>query len=100
MSYQKQSAARGWDSTNGVMMSRQPVSMETVVQTLDTSELAAGLTREQLLRLADLAQVRSYGDGDLICDEYERGDELYVIEEGIVEAWIDPSSVGDHYGAL
>jgi CRP-like cAMP-binding protein len=80
---------------NSSALSSDPAFIEFAHQMLGDSELADGLSPEQLARIAAIGEVRSYADGDLICDEHERGDELYVISTGTVEVWLDPSSIGD-----
>lgn len=76
-------------------LAQDPAFIEFAAQALEDSELADGLTPEQLARVAAIGQVRVYAGGELICDEHERGDDLYIIETGIVEVWLDPSSIGD-----
>jgi CRP-like cAMP-binding protein len=76
-------------------LSRDPAFIEFAHQMLDNSELADGLTPEQMARVVAVGEVRNFDAGDLICDEHERGDELYIIESGTVEVWLDPSSIGD-----
>ena len=80
---------------NSSALSSDPTFIEFARQLLGDSELADGLSPEQLARIAAIGEVRTYADGDLICDEHERGDELYVISTGTVEVWLDPSSIGD-----
>ena len=80
---------------NSNTLSQDPNFIEFAAQMLGNSELADGLAPEQLARLAAIGQVRQYGAGDLICDEHERSDELYLVETGIVQVWLDPSSIGD-----
>jgi len=80
---------------NSNTLSQDPNFIEFAAQMLGNSELADGLAPEQLARLAAIGQVRQYGAGDLICDEHERSDELYLVETGTVQVWLDPSSIGD-----
>ena len=76
-------------------LSHDPMFIEFAQQVLGGSEIADGLAPDQLARLAAIGQMRTYEHGDLICDEHERSDELYIIGGGGVEVWLDPSSVGD-----
>lgn len=76
-------------------LSRDPAFMEYAAQLLHDAELAYDLTAEQAARLAAIGQLRQFGSGELICDEHERSDELYVVEHGVVEVWLDPASVGE-----
>jgi CRP/FNR family transcriptional regulator, cyclic AMP receptor protein len=77
------------------VLSSDPAFIEFAHQMLDNSELADGLSPQQMAHIAAIGEVRSFEDGQLICDEHERGDELYIIEAGSVEVWLDPSSIGD-----
>jgi len=70
---------------NSSALSSDPAFIEFAHQMLGDSELADGLSPEQVARIAAIGEVRSYGEGDLICDEHERSDELYVISGGAVE---------------
>ncbi|HWQ14073.1 MAG TPA: cyclic nucleotide-binding domain-containing protein [Roseiflexaceae bacterium] len=76
-------------------LSQDPAFVEFAAQALQDSELADGLSKPQMARLAAIGQVRSYAPGELICDEHERSDELYIIEAGAVEVWLDPASIGE-----
>jgi CRP-like cAMP-binding protein len=80
---------------NPSTLSRDPAFIEFAHQMLGDSEMADGLTPEQLAHVAAVGEMRSYDGGKLICDEHERSDELYIVETGIVEVWLDPSSIGD-----
>ncbi|HMO57884.1 MAG TPA: cyclic nucleotide-binding domain-containing protein [Roseiflexaceae bacterium] len=76
-------------------LSHDPAFVAFAVQALGSSELAEGLTDEQLAQLALLGQVRAYASGELICDEHERSDEVYLIETGSVDVWLNPASIGN-----
>jgi CRP-like cAMP-binding protein len=80
---------------NPAALSQDPAFVEFASQLLRDSELADGLLPDQMARLAAIGQVRTYDSGALICDEHERSDEVYIIETGTVEVWLDPSSIGD-----
>ncbi len=80
---------------NPAALSQDPAFVEFASQLLRDSELADGLSPDQMARLASIGQVRTYDSGALICDEHERSDEVYIIETGAVEVWLDPSSIGD-----
>ena len=80
---------------NPTALSQDPTFIDFAARVLGGSELADGLSPEQLARLAAVGEVRTYGDSDLICDEHERSDELYLVETGAVDVWLDPSSIGD-----
>ena len=74
-------------------ISHDPAFVEFAAQALGGSELADGLAPDQLARLATIGAMRSYRAGQLICDEHEHGDELYIIGGGGVEVWLNPASV-------
>src|SRR5689334_16370337 len=76
-------------------LSHDPAFVEFAHQVFSGSEIADGLTPEQLVRLAAIGQMRAYTGGELICDEHERSDELYIVGGGAVEVWLDPASIGD-----
>jgi CRP-like cAMP-binding protein len=80
---------------NRSALSRDPAFIEFAHQMLGDSEMADGLTPEQLAHVAAVGEMRSYDRGNLICDEHERSDELYIVEAGVVEVWLDPASIGD-----
>jgi len=80
-------------------LSIDPAFIEFAQQVFGGSEIADGLTPDQLGRLAAIGQMRAYTTGDLICDEHERSDELYIIGGGAVEVWLDPASIGDQTSA-
>lgn len=76
-------------------ISHDPAFVEFAAQALGGSELADGLAPSQLARLATIGEMRGHQAGDLICDEHERSDELYIIGGGSVEVWLNPASIGD-----
>jgi CRP-like cAMP-binding protein len=76
-------------------LSHDPAFVEFATQVLGDCEMADGLAPVQMAQLATIGQMRTYSAGDLICDEHERSDELYIVGTGAVEVWLDPSSVGD-----
>jgi CRP/FNR family cyclic AMP-dependent transcriptional regulator len=80
-------------------LSHDPKFIEFAQQVFGGSEIADGLTPDQLVRLAAIGQMRAYSSGDLICDEHERSDELYIVGGGAVEVWLDPASIGDQTSA-
>ena len=80
-------------------LSHDPMFIEFAQQVFSGSEIADGLTPDQLVRLAAIGQMRTCASGDLICDEHERSDELYIVGGGAVEVWLDPASIGDQTSA-
>jgi CRP-like cAMP-binding protein len=71
-----------------------PAYVEHAARLLGDSELADNLLPIQIARLAAIAEIRAYRPGELVCDEHERSDELYIIESGTLEIWLDPASIG------
>src|SRR3954465_9631709 len=80
-------------------LSHDPMFIEFAQQVFSGSEIADGLAPDQLVQLAAIGQMRTYSGGDLICDEHERSDELYIVGGGAVEVWLDPASIGDQTSA-
>src|SRR5262245_22135666 len=80
---------------NPAALARAPAFFDFAHQMLGDSERADGLSPEQLARVAAIGEMRTYETGELIGDEHERGDELYIVEAGAVEVWLDPASIGD-----
>jgi CRP-like cAMP-binding protein len=79
-------------------LSQDPAFIEFAAQSLKDSEIADGLSKQQMAQVAAIGQVRTHVPGELICDEHERSDELYIIETGSVEVWLNPATVGDTQG--
>jgi CRP/FNR family transcriptional regulator, cyclic AMP receptor protein len=80
-------------------LQQDPMFIEFAQQMFGGSEIADGLTPDQLVRLAAIGQMRTYDNGELICDEHEHSDELYIVGGGTVEVWLDPASIGDDTSA-
>jgi CRP/FNR family cyclic AMP-dependent transcriptional regulator len=59
------------------------------------ADIFYAIDRNDIERIAQICQERSYGEGDTIFEENSSGDELYVIAEGEVEILVDPSMVSD-----
>jgi len=67
--------------------------------------LFARLTERELLRVMQAVEVRSYGDGDVVIQEGDRGDELFIVLEGRVrvsrgEATLTHLGPGEHVGEM
>lgn len=76
-------------------ISQDPAFVEFAGQALGGSEIADGLAPDQLARLAAIGRMRAFAAGEIVCDEHEHSDELYVVGGGAVEVWLDPASIGD-----
>ncbi len=68
--------------------------IEYASRLLGDSELADGMQPNQLAQLAAIAEIRTCRPNALICDEHDKSDELYIIESGSLEIWLDPASAG------
>lgn len=55
-----------------------------LVELLKGVEVFAGMTEEQLKRLAAISRVVEYRDGEIVFRQGETGDKLYVIQDGQV----------------
>jgi CRP/FNR family transcriptional regulator, cyclic AMP receptor protein len=75
-------------------LANDPAFVEHATRVLGDSELADGMPPAQLARLAAIAEIRAYRAGELLCDEHEQSDELYVIEGGTLDVWLNPASIG------
>jgi CRP-like cAMP-binding protein len=84
---------------DALTLSQDPTFIEYATRALGDAELAEGLTPVQLARLATIGEARQYRAGELIVDEHERTSELFIIESGTVEVWIDPSKIGNDQGS-
>ncbi|MSP92018.1 MAG: cyclic nucleotide-binding domain-containing protein [Myxococcales bacterium] len=74
--------ASGDGPDGGGSMARDPMQR---VFTLKNVPLLSDLSGEQLLPVSDIVQDRTFEPGDLIFQEGDPGDHLYVIEEGEVD---------------
>lgn len=75
-------------------LTSDPAFVEHAVRLLGDSELADGLTPAQMAHLAEIAELRTYRPSELVCNEHERSDELYIIESGSLAIWLNPASAG------
>ncbi len=62
---------------------------------LERSELFAGLTPDEIERVAALRREVEYQSGEEIVREGEASDEIYVIREGMVEVLVSEGTVPD-----
>src|SRR5262249_14923690 len=52
-------------------------------QQLRNLPLFASLTEAQVERVRQLAELRSYKAGQIICDEYDRSDSMFIVRSGL-----------------
>jgi CRP-like cAMP-binding protein len=62
---------------------------------LERSELFAGLTAEQIDRVAELGEEVAYQSDEVIVREGEASNEIYVVREGMVEVLVSEGAIPD-----
>jgi CRP-like cAMP-binding protein len=67
----------------------------SIKSTLALSEFFYGLSDAQLDLIAGVCELETYPKGQVLIQESERSDELYVIGDGTVEILINPALVAD-----
>jgi CRP/FNR family transcriptional regulator, cyclic AMP receptor protein len=67
---------------------------QSITTTLSLSEMFDNLTHTQLELVASICEQFSHKKGDVLFEENDSSDELYVISNGGVEILINPSFVG------
>jgi len=67
-----------------------------VARFLAHSDVGDNLNEAQRTRLAAQCQVKHYNAGDVIAHAKESSQELFIIQEGIVEVWKDPDEMDPH----
>ena len=67
-----------------------------VIDNLRRVEIFAGLTDEELLRVADLCKAVRVPAGKIIFDEGDEGTELFIIHEGSVRVMINTRTPDGH----
>ncbi len=61
---------------------------------LEKVSILSHLNDDERLQVADALVSRTVADGEIIITEGEAGDDLFILEEGIVECYKDDQSVG------
>ncbi len=69
-----------------------------LVQVLRGVELFRGLDTQQLQHLADISQQETYQTDEVIFNQGDPGDKMYVITQGQVEISFDDGKGGGHTG--
>jgi CRP-like cAMP-binding protein len=59
--------------------------MDDLIKLLRSVELFAGLSDEQLKKVASIFEEHSYKKGDIVFSQGDQGDHLYLVQEGFVE---------------
>jgi polyferredoxin len=71
----------------------RPATLPTVLR-LGAAELFAGLPPADLAEVAALARDRSLAPGDELCRQGERGDDVFLVTDGELQARVDGAPVG------
>jgi len=67
------------------------VMVSKAAQFLAHSDVGNGLNIAQRTRLAAQCTIRSYGPHEVIAQAQESGTDLYIVQEGTVDVWSDPT---------
>ncbi|MBN1311570.1 MAG: cyclic nucleotide-binding domain-containing protein [Anaerolineae bacterium] len=59
--------------------------MDDLIKLLRSVELFAGLNDEQLKKVATIFKEHSYKKGEIVFSQGDKGDHLYLVQEGFVE---------------
>lgn len=59
------------------------------------SDVGNGLNLTQRARLAAQCRMRHYGPNTSIVDAQDEGSELYIVQEGALDVWSDPATLGE-----
>ncbi len=68
--------------------------LRAIAQFLNNSEIGGHLNEAQRLRVASLLQRRVLAPGERLAAAGARSDEMYIVQEGLLEVWLDPVPVG------
>lgn len=69
--------------------------MNEVARLLRQSELFAGLPEEKVEQILSIGRIETYNAGDEVIAEGEPSDELYLVQQGMVEVLVSSGSVHD-----
>ncbi len=67
---------------------------QSITSILSLTELFDNLTDTQLELVASICEPGTYGVGDVLVEEHDSSDEMYIIARGEVEVLMDPTFVG------
>lgn len=68
--------------------------LRAIAQFLNNSEIGGHLNEAQRLRVASLLQRRVLAPGERLAAAGARSDEMYIVQEGLLEVWLDPVPIG------
>jgi CRP/FNR family cyclic AMP-dependent transcriptional regulator len=72
----------------------------TITELLERSELFHELSTEEIERIAALGHEQAYDAGDIVIQEGETSDEIYIVCGGLVEVEVAQGTVPDVAGRL
>ncbi len=72
--------------------------MSEVIELLRRSELFAGLPEEKIEQIISIGRVKRFNAGETIIAEGEPSDEMYIVEEGLVEVLVSEMALPDVAG--
>jgi CRP-like cAMP-binding protein len=73
--------------------------MSDVTDLLKVSEIFVGLPEDKLKQVLAIGRVRSYDAGETVISEGDPSDELYLVQDGMVEVLVSGGPVPDVPGA-
>ncbi|MDW8148573.1 MAG: alpha/beta fold hydrolase [Roseiflexaceae bacterium] len=68
--------------------------LRAIAQFLNNSEIGGHLNETQRLRVASLLQQRVLAPRERLAAAGERSHEMYIVQDGLLEVWLDPVHVG------
>jgi CRP-like cAMP-binding protein len=71
----------------------------SIVKLLQRSELFAGLTTDQIEKIAALSRKATFNEGDVIIHEGEPTNDMYIVRQGAVEVLVSAGTIPDVPGA-
>ncbi len=74
--------------------SRDIGELRAIAQFLNNSEIGGHLNEAQRLRLATLLQRRVLAPRERLAAAGARSDEMYIVQDGLLEVWLDPVPIG------
>jgi PPM family protein phosphatase len=84
---------------------RRASELALKLETLHAMPLFRHLTYQELVRVMNLTEVRSYDHGDRIVEEGDEGDEMFIVLQGVVSVHAGESQLyqlgsGQHFGEM
>jgi PPM family protein phosphatase len=84
---------------------RQAKELNLKLETLHAMPLFRHLTYQELVRVMNLTEVRNFDHGDLIVEEGDEGDEMFIVLNGTVSVYAGETQLGQlgagqHFGEM